>query len=366
MAAWDNDPIVAPAQPAAQAQTSIPFAPISGPRNALAPGRMRVLATVPAKPRAAGGPISYREPTDAEKAQFPGILQMGSNGKAVMGRANTGSDASDDSIDTLTDKYLATGEVPATGMGGLDFKTKIFNAASDRLTALGLTGADAAAEQAKYKANASSLTDTVKRRSTIAGFEGTAQDSLKLAEDWAGKALPNTGFTLSNEATNWYKSFTQDPAMKSLKDATKTVTQEYAKIMSGATNGSITSDAARDRADEMLSAADSPQAYKAAVQILRQEMEFRINNLDKQITGLTGELHKGIGSMAAVGDYRAFNKAWEAKNGSTDGAKNAWLNYRRTGDVSTPWRQAFPDLKPSGAPKSRRYNPQTQELEDVY
>lgn len=366
MAAWDNDPIVAQTQPAAPVQTTTPFAPMSGPRNALTPGRMKVLMTVPAKSRAAGSTISYRDPTDDERTAHPGVMQVGSNGKLVMGKANTGADATDDSIDTLTDKYLATGEVPATGMGGLDFKTKIFNNASDRLTSLGLTGADAAAEQARYKANAAALNDNIKRRTAIAGYEGTAQDSIKLAQEWATKALPNTGFVTTNKLSNWYKTETGDPGMKSLTDATKTVALEYAKIISGATNGSVTSDAARDHAASMLSEADSPQAYAAAVKILQQEMQFRINNLDKQTAGITDQLHKGIGSMAAVGDYRAFTKAWNDKNGSTDGAQKAWLDYKRTGDSSVPWRQAFPELKPAGAPKSRRFNPETGEIEDVH
>lgn len=375
MAAWDDAPIVQPADQSVQA--NVPFQPVSGPKNALMPGTMKVLTTVPAKPRASG-PITYRAATDDEKAQYPGVQQVGSNGKLVMGKANTGADATPESIDTLTDKYLATGEVPATGMGGLDFKTKIFNNASDRLTALGLTGADASAEQAKYKANAGALNDNVKRRTQIAGYEGTAQDSLNLAQQWAKKALPNTGFVTLNKAENWYKSETSDPDMKSLKDATQTVTQEYAKIMSGATNGSITSDQARTRADEMLSAADSPQAYAAAVKILQQEMKFRIDNLDRQTQGLSDQMHKGIGSMAAVGDYRAFTKAWSDKNqGDTTGAQQAWMDYKRKGDTSVPWRQAFPNLKPAtvaapatsagglGKPRMRRFNPDTQSLEDV-
>lgn len=379
MPAWDNDPIVQSAG-GDNASADVPFQPSMGQRNSLAPKTARVLTVVPPKPRASE-PIQYRAPTDDEKAQYPGVQQVGSNGKLVMGRANSGADATPQSIDDLTDNYLATGNVPATGMGGLDFKTKIFNNASERLTALGLTGADASAEQAKYKANATALSDNVKRRTQIAGFEGTAQDSLNLAQQWAHKALPNTGFVTTNNLENWYKTETNDPAMKSLKDATTTVTSEYAKIMSGATNGSITSDQARNRADEMLSSADSPQAYAAAVKILQQEMKFRIDNLDRQTQGLSDNMHKGIGSMAAVGDYRAFTKAWKDKNGDNDeqagAAQKAWLNYKRTGDTSVPWRQAFPDLKPtataapasgpggSGSPRMRRYNPNTQSLEDV-
>lgn len=361
MAAWDQDPIVAPAP----VPTTVPFAPMSGPRNALAPSRMRVLAVVPPKPKAAAS-LTYRDATDEEKAAHPGVMQVGSNGKLVMGKANTGADATPDSIDNLTDNYLATGEVPATGMGGLDFKVNIFNNAAERLAALGLTGADAKAEQAKYKANAAALTDNVKRRTTIAGYEGTAEDALKLAEEKAKTALPNTGFTMLNQGENWWKSATQDPNMKALKDSVQTVTQEYARIMSGATNGSITSDDARKRADEMLSASDSPQAFAAAVDILRKEMKYRIDNLDKQTGSLSDQMHKGIGSMAAVGDYRAFTKAWTDKNGSDDGAKDAWMKYKRVGNTNVPWRQAFPDLKPATAPAGNRrlkFNPETGAIE---
>lgn len=82
MADWD---LVSqtPMQAASSSPTTVPFQPRVGQKNALMPGGMRVLATVPAKPIA--GKITYRAPTDDELQQFPGIAQMGSNGKAVYG-----------------------------------------------------------------------------------------------------------------------------------------------------------------------------------------------------------------------------------------------------------------------------------------
>lgn len=350
----DFDPTTATlVSPSAPQSVTTGFVPVGGaPKNALMPNSTitvpKVIATAP--PRQSTAP-TWRDPTDDEKAKHPGVSQVSSKGEFKF--APAAADApplSDDAVEMGADNYLATGALPNTGLGGAGLKVQILNRGAEKVKALGLTGTDVSGQMATFKANAKALGDSITRRTQVAGFEGTTADSMDLAQQYADKTLANTGFTTANKAVNWWKSETGDANVKGLTDAVQTVTNEYAKVISNATGGSVTSDAARTHAEAMLSAADSPQAFKEAVSVLKKEMTFRVNSMDRQIAGLSNQVHTALGSNDGDGggDFQAFTKAWQNKNASTDGAVQAWQRYKRT-NPSTPWRQAFPDLKPAQA-----------------
>lgn len=349
MADWD----VVDEQDAPPPQTtSTSFVPQNGPVNAMMAGAQvtapKVVATAP--PRASTAP-TWRNATDAEKAADPTLDQVSSKGQKKYKPATADAPPlSDDAVEMSADNYIATGALPNTGLGGAGMKVQILNRAADKVNKLGLTGTDVSGQMATFKANSKALGDQITRRSQIAGFEGTVNDSLTLAQQYADKALANTGFTSFNKGVNWWQSETGDTNMKGLKDAVQTVTNEYAKVITNATGGGVTSDAARAHAEDMLSTADSPQAFKEAVSVLQKEMSFRVNSMDRQISGLSNQLHSALGSTdnSGAGDYDAFSRAWQQKNNSLDGAVQAWQQYKRK-DPSTPWRQAFPALRPAPA-----------------
>lgn len=342
----------------AQQPTSTGFTPVGGGQpNALMPPRARVITTVP---RSAGvGKLTYRDPTDQELQDHPEAYQIGSNGKIITKPSSAaGADLTPDATDLLTARYLASGDLPNTGMGGADIKVKVLNDAAKKIKELGLTGADVAGQSAEFRANSKALSDQLAQRTKIASYEGTVQDSLMLAQQKADKALANTGFRTMNQVANWWSSETNDPDYAALHDAVETVTNEYAKVISNATGGGVTSDAARAHAESMLSTADSPQSFKARAAILQQEMGFRVNSMDRQIAGLSHKVHSALGSFdgQGQGDYAAFVKAYQAKNNSVDGADQAWQEHKRT-SPGTPWRQAFPDLKPTQPSTSGNNDP---------
>lgn len=66
--------------PPRRVERQMPFNPVSGPRNALMPPTMKVLATTPPRPSASNR-ITFRDATPEEQAQ--GILQVDSRGKKI-------------------------------------------------------------------------------------------------------------------------------------------------------------------------------------------------------------------------------------------------------------------------------------------
>lgn len=346
------------------------FDPTSAVMEGDAPGAVtapKTIFTNPNKP--ASSAATWRDLTEEEQQAHPGGVQISSRGQVKMGPGGDNAPLNPTAVDILSDYYAATGELPGMGQDRTQ-RTQILNAFADKVKAIGGDGTDFALHAADFKANRASLLDTVKRRTTIASFEGQVEDALTLAQTQADKALSNTGFATTNKIANWYKKETQDPEFRGLSNAVKTVTNEYARVISGATNNGITSDAAREHAESMLSEADSPVSFKAAVKVLRAEMDYRIKNIDKEINRLNHQIHLGMGTQnvdIGQGDYAQFIKAWKDKHNTEYGGQQAFQVFRRANPTKN-WREGFPDLKASPAaaapqPQGLRWNPEKGDFE---
>lgn len=193
---------------------------------------------------------------------------------------------SDDAVNTEANKYLTTGAMTTMGMGNSDARVQILNKAADIAKQYQMTGSDIADMQTGFKSNSAALTKMTTTRAQIGAFEGTVQQSMDLVRQYAPAALSNTGFQALNKGSNWWKRQTNDPAMAQLDNAIQTTTNEYAKVISNATGGGVTSDAARAHAEELINAADSPKSLEAKLQVLQKEMNFRVGSMDKQISGI--------------------------------------------------------------------------------
>ncbi len=272
-------------QPPAAPQGGTPPA-AAGPSKTGATGGPRV--AVPGQP-------VWRSLNPQEQAKFPGAIEINANGVVKYPPASQmPSTMTDDAKNLAAQKYILTGQLPNLGFGASKDRQDILNKASNITNSLNLSGADTVALGKQFASDAASLTDMVKRRSQVASFEGTVEGSMGLVRQYAPRALANTGFSFGNRAVNWWKQATNDPKMGQLQNAINTTTNEYAKVISNASGGGVTSDAARAHAEELLNSADSSQSLAAKMDVLQQEMDIRVKSMDGQIGQLGSKLHGAL------------------------------------------------------------------------
>lgn len=268
-----------------------------------------VAAVAPLPPKPEGGGLHNVS---------PGQTVLGPDGKPVFTAPpkptdpNGGLDPA--AIDTATNMYVTTGQMPAFGMNGAAMRSAVLANAGRKLQALGYSTADIPKFAADYKAKTASLNRLQTLRSQIGSYENTVQQALSLIDQYAPAAMADTGFNTLNRGMNWWKTETGDPDMLSLHNAIESVVNEYAKVISNATGGGVTSDAARNRAESMLNGATSVAGLKAQIAVLQKEMGFRVKSMDTEL----GSLRTGLSSIVPhLGDHPPGSEDVQAPSPTT-------------------------------------------------
>lgn len=194
-------------------------------------------------------------------------------------------------IDLAAEQFLATGALPALGMGKTKVRADIINKAADIAAQKNLKAEDVASSRASFKADATSLAQISKQRDFALAFEKTANSNLDIADSWSDK-VGRTGSPVINNL--WLKvkgKYAGDPDTLAFEAAIKTAANEYAKVVTGQTGGAAVSDSARAETDRMLNSAYSPEAFKQVIGVMKQEMLNREKGYDEQISLLKQRLN---------------------------------------------------------------------------
>ena len=128
------------------------------------------------------------------------------------------------------------------------------------------------------KAEASALGSQTKQYEAAKNFSDTFDKNAQMALEFSNNIARTKSPMVNQLIQSWQTSGVQDPELKAFKNSTETAVNEYAKIMSGSTGSSAVSVAAAKHAREMLSTADSPEAFNRGLQTLRQEADNRLES----------------------------------------------------------------------------------------
>lgn len=121
--------------------------------------------------------------------------------------------------------------------------------------------------------------DQVKKAAVIEGFEKTARENAKLAEE-ASEKLKRTDFQSLNEWIGKTKEELNDPDQIRFVEYNDTFAQEYAKVMVGI--GGQSTEGARAHALDLISKSRSVEGYRAQMEALRNDMDNRLKGLDDE------------------------------------------------------------------------------------
>ena len=154
---------------------------------------------------------------------------------------------------------------------------------TDIMNAYGLTPFDIATAKEQFKGMTAANTALLGTAAFTKTYAATANDNLQLALD-ASANVPRTGAKIVNNYQNWVTgNFTPAGPLAQFETYIYTAAREYAKVTSGGAKSSQgLTDNAQNKADELLNAAQSPEAFKAVVTAMQNDMKNVTNNFDKQ------------------------------------------------------------------------------------
>lgn len=230
--------------------------------------------------------------------------------------------------------YALTGKVPSLGLGTkaqvINQRTAIYNTAGAMLANAGV---DMPTAQAEYKANQAALNKILPFYNLTTAFENTAIDNLDLALSQSDQ-VSRTGSKLVNRYTQWIQgNLTPAAGLTKFETYIYTAAREYAKVTSGAAmSASGLTDSASKATEHLLSAATSPEAFKAAVDAMKQDMNNVTTNYEDQISSISQVVSNimgigsGGGSNIGGSDVSGFLNSAIPGEATTTYSPNVWSN----------------------------------------
>lgn len=189
-------------------------------------------------------------------------------------------------LDIAANNYITTKTMPSLGLGAtgnvIVARLAVINRAGD------LAKGNATMTQSLYAANAAEQKNIGIKLAATTASQQTANDNLNLALQ-ASNALPRGGASLTNNYVQWAQgNLTTNTGLTQLEVYVYTAAREYAKVTSGAaasTQG--LTDTATAAAGTLLSAAQSPANFQAAVTAMQNDMANVVTEQTTEQTNIT-------------------------------------------------------------------------------
>ena len=243
---------------------------------------------------------ALRKQTTPGFSQKPGVdykqLALNLSQEKLDLLKNDGSQYSPDGVDLAAQQYLATGIMPALGMGQSPVRAQIINKAAELSKNKGQDNSNVPSERASFKADTNSLTQLTKIRDNTLSFEKQAVKNFDLA-DGIAKTLDNQGNTVFNR---WYSRKVKgeaigDPQQRNFDLALNRALMEYAKVTTGgAASIAELSQTAQQEIKNFLDSGESYAAFKSRIEdVIKPEMRNREQSFNEQIAEINGRLKGG-------------------------------------------------------------------------
>lgn len=187
-------------------------------------------------------------------------------------------------IDLASKVYLQTGKMPPLGMGSAGNRAAVISRAAELSK-----NPEGAVDTTKMivnamvnKANSMSYAQLQKQADNIEAFEKTARKNADLALHLADR-VTRTGVPFVNKWWNaTQRELANNPDLAAFDLGVRTFINEYARITTSVTGGGILSDTARKEVEDLLQAAQTPEAFKRTIETAFIEMENRIKSHAEQ------------------------------------------------------------------------------------
>lgn len=248
------------------------------------------LYTAPDKPPAA--PSGYRYTADGSALE-----------PIPHGPADT-TLLSPEALDLVATQFLAGDKSAAVGYARSPaMKVQLTNAIAAKAKEMGLDGKDVAAQISAFAGNVAGQRAAGTRAAQVGIAASEANQMADLAVE-ASKAVPRGNIVPWNKAVQMVQAGSSSPELAQFVAATTSLVNAYARAVSPS---GVPTDQQRQHAEDMLSTAQSPEAYAAVIAQMKKEMVAALNapaeisqTLKEGITGPTVAADPNADPVAAA------------------------------------------------------------------
>lgn len=181
-------------------------------------------------------------------------------------------------------RYNADGTLPPSmgrGQQGAAESKRIRSIAAQLSVAAGIDPADVRANQLAFKGSGQAITQLVKKEAQVGAnvrnFDFNAGQVLDLSQK-----VDRTGVPIINAWMNaGRRAVSGNPELAAFDTAVKTTVNEFAQIVSGTTSGASTQ-GEKEKAEKLLSAAQTPQQIIAVLNQMKIESQNRMKSFADQ------------------------------------------------------------------------------------
>jgi len=265
--------------------------------GALVDNAGKVLYTAPEKATPAAAPQGFTLAPGGRRYDAEGKLiataperpAQSSGGGGAGAPTSGGLDES--GLELAATRFRITGTLPAR-----DSKQNaaIMNAAAKQAKELGLAPAVTIQKQAAYKGDAAALQAMQKASASAEAFESKAIAQTGIIRDLS-KQVPRTSWPIINRALQAGRTeISGDPNATMLANAVETFSEEYAKIMGGATGSAAgATDSSRAAAKRLINTAMSHGTMDKVLDLMQREMDLTMQGYDATISHISQRMNGG-------------------------------------------------------------------------
>lgn len=230
-------------------------------------------------------PVSQQEAKDA-----PYLSGFDASGKPVYKPQGTYTLLSPQAIKDGAATWILTGKLPGS-MRDKASVSAMLNAAED-FKPKGMNPQDWSwmiqNNKLALQAKTTAAGQAAKSQVATAVNEGTVNNSIKILRDLLPVAASHGKFTDLNEMSQWMARKTNSATAANFKNAIDSISNEYARIMTGSTTGAPTSDAARREAADRIIYGYNQGTIDSVLGQMQAEMRGRSESYASVLKELTG------------------------------------------------------------------------------
>jgi len=274
----------------------------TGNQNNAAPSDNGNLPNLPGYTTIAPKP-QWRTITDPAEAKALNVnvgsqINTSTNEVKPLSAYNMPASAEDPSIKMYGAILATTGHLP-TGAGRDASSMRAYRtAAYNYLKSQGLSDEQIAqkipANAIGYKAQGSAASTMAKTNAATAVNEGTVNNSINIVRTLLPFAASKGSFTDVNSFMQALGRKTNDPNAVMLKNGIDSISAEYARVMTGATNGTASSDASRKEAADRILTGYNNGTLNAVMNQMQLEMAGRSGSQSSVLKNLSNGSYSGV------------------------------------------------------------------------
>jgi hypothetical protein len=177
-------------------------------------------------------------------------------------------------------------------------QSQIAAAAQNKMDSAGLTMDDLVSKGIGIRARIASATQLGRLQAGTMVNEDTVRGSAQMLTQLIAKGAASPGpITGINQLQQWASRNTNNPDAVNLYNGINTYANEYARVMTGTTGGTPSSDSARNEAAKRLVTGYNGKTLQSAMDFMNREMAMRTGAQQQGLSQVTGGSYSGTHSI---------------------------------------------------------------------